>query len=443
MLCGRAGVLTFVLLCQPVAAVDFSTHYLQRTTSAQVEFSVLLRIYQAQLATLLTASYRYRYLLHSLLALPPLALPAVLQLPDGIALPVDEWGQRERLSVTDLLRAVLELAQQPVGNAARVADPALPAALLSQLLATRVRYRNSTATVRSHINALRQEYGSDSDDVRSAQTLQHFLVLAVVHVLRLHDEQLQQLQELARRLPTALQFGDAEQRRTVAVLRTLVSVSGELPRLDLDAAEQEALARLQRTQQRQQALWWTLASGGTLAAALLLWRGGMRLRGHSMRSLWSKRVLGMHFGYSVTTLAAFYPAWQLGRAVKRRVQRELQTPADLRGWSDYRIAYLAFLSNPRNLERQQETLLLLGRCLRRLQPLFATQAISVVINTERNRYHHTTTKGQLTIAVPYSVSSSVAVAATLAKIISHYHDWEWPHYLLPEDTRTYCRRDKV
>ena len=268
----------------------------------------------------------------------------------------------------------------------------------------------------------------------------HLLVRAVLRVLWEESLHLRQLQALAQRLPTARQFGVTQQRQASAVLRALVLAAGGQRELQLNNAARGLLEQLVRDQQRQRRVLQALVGGGVLTAAVLLSRGVRRVRGIDLRALWSQRVLGMHLGYSVTTLAALYPAWQLGQAVKRRVQRALQTPADLRAQGDYRVAYLAFLSNPRNLHRQQQMLQTLNRCLQRLQPLFDARAVSLKVNAQRNRYRIVRAAERVSIAVPYSASS--AMRLTLEQAISHYYDGQLPPHVLPSEIR-YCHRDKA
>ena len=355
------------------AQVDFKTHYLARTPAASDEFRLLLRLFQTQLDTTLASSYYHRYLLHSLLAIPPRPLPALLVSPVPLTALTDTWAEKERLPRHTL-------------------------------------WHNA---------------GSDAtqDDEHAAHHLTHRRVRAVLQVLWEDSVHLQQLLALAQRMPIAQQYGETEQRQAIAVLKQLA-----------------------HDEQRQQRVQRALIAGGAVAAAVLLAQGVLRLNkagksvASGVRALWSKRVLGMHVGYSLTIAAALYPAWQLGKAVKRRVQRRWQTPADLRQHSDYRIAYFAFLSHPHNLQRQQAMLHTLNRCLQKLHPLFAEREITVKVNTQHNRYHHMRQATRLTIAVPYTASNDVPLA--LRHIITHYYDGKLPPSVLPQDIK-YCRRDRA
>ena len=88
--------LLLALLCTPAVAVDFKTHYLARTPNPSPEFSLLLHLYQTQLNASLAVSYYHRFLLHTLLGIPPRPLPAMLALPSPITLPHDDWAARPR-----------------------------------------------------------------------------------------------------------------------------------------------------------------------------------------------------------------------------------------------------------------------------------------------------------------------------------------------------------
>ncbi len=426
--------LFLALLCTHAVAVDFKTYYLERSDNPDPEFSLLLHLYQTQLNASLSTSHYHRFLLHALLGIPPRPLPAMLELPSSITLPHDDWAVRERISLPDLRRAAVALALQ------QEYEP-LPEHLdqrtLQRLLSTSMRWRGKSTTLRAHLTGLRD---STAEMEHDDHALTHLLVRAVLQVLWAEGARLQQLQVLAQRMPTARQLGVAEQRQASAVLRSLVLAVDELQELQLNNAERGLLEQLVRDQQRQRRVRQAIVGGGALTAAVLLSRGMWLLRGIDVRALWSQRVLGMHLGYSVTTLAALYPAWQLGKAVKWHVQRALQTPADLRKQGDYRIAYLAFLSNPRNLQHQQQLLHTLNRCLQKLQPLFAEQEISVKVNAQRNRYRIVREANHLNIAVPYSASSDVRLA--LEQVILQYYDGQLPLNVLPAEVR-YCRRDRV
>ncbi len=411
-----------VFFCHQALAVDFETHYLGRTDNPRPEFSLWLHLYQAQLNASLAASHYHRFLLHALLALPPRRLPAVLALPPPLTLPPDVWATQERILPADLLQAAMALALQ---QDHQPWPQHLDRRRLRALLSRHINWRGENASLQAHLVAP-QEHG---------MTLTHLLVRSVLQALWLEDVRLQQLLELAQRMPTARQYGVAEQRRASDVLRVLGLDAGRWQELQLDNAGRGLLEQLRRTEQRQRRVRQALSGGVTLAAALLLSRGLWRLRGLDVRALWSKRVLGMHLGYSVTTLAALYPAWQLGQVVKRNVQRARQTPADLRGQSDYRIAYLAFLSNAQNLHRQQRMLRTLNRCLRRLQALFAEGEINLRVNTQHNRYRIEREEGSVSIAVPYSASSDVHVA--LQQVIASYYGGQFLAYVLPADV-SYC-----
>ena len=429
--------LLLALLCTHAVAVDFKTYYLERSDNPDPEFSLLLHLYQTQLNASLSTSHYHRFLLHALLGIPPRPLPAMLELPSSITLLPDDWSRRERISLPDLQHAVVALALQ------QEHEP-LPEHLdrqaLQQLLSIHLRWRGQRATLQEHLVSLQDNTAAVEYDERAAHTLTHLLVRAVLQVLWNEGLRLQQLQALVQRMPTARQLGVAEQRQASALLRVLVLTVDELQELPLSNAERGLLEQLVRDQQRQRRVRQALIGGGVLTAAVLLGRGGWMLRGIDVRALWSKRVLGMQLGYSVTTLAALYPAWQLGKAVKWQVQRALQTPADLRQHSDYRIAYLAFLSNPRNLQHQQQLLHTLNRCLQKLQPLFAEQEINVKVNAQRNRYRIVREANHLNIAVPYSASSDVRLA--LEQVILQYYEGQLPPNVLPAEVR-YCRRDRV
>ena len=415
-LCNKTCLL-FALLCPPALGVDFKTHYLERTADPSAEFSLLLHLYRTQLNASLAASHYHRFLLHSLLDLPPRRLPDMLALPPPLTVPHDEWAMRARLPRADLLQTALAQAREQEHQP-------LPAHLdrhvLQALLSSRV---ISAAQARR-------------DDDRVA----HLLVRAVLQVLWRESVRLQKLQGLAQRMPTERNYGVKQQRQASTVLRALVLDAGRAQELQLSNAERGLLEQLQRDQHRQRRVQQAFSVGGALAAAVLLGAGARRWRALDVRALWSKRVLGMHLGYSVTTLAALYPVWQLSKTVKRRVMRVLQTPADLRRQSDYRIAYLAFLSNPRNLQHQQQMLHTLNHCLRRLPALFAEGDIHVKVNAQHSRYHIVQEAEQLSIAVPYSASSDVPLA--LEQIIKHYYEGKWPPQVLPPDIK-YCHRDRV
>ena len=426
--------LLLALLCTHAVAVDFKTYYLERSDNPDPEFSLLLHLYQTQLNASLSTSHYHRFLLHALLGIPPRPLPAMLELPSSITLPHDDWAVRERISLPDLRRAAVALALQ---QEYEPVPEHLDQRTLQRLLSTRMRWRGKSTTLRAHLTGLRD---STAEMEHDDHALTHLLVRAVLQVLWAEGARLQQLQVLAQRMPTARQLGVAEQRQASAVLRSLVLAVDELQELQLNNAERGLLEQLVRDQQRQRRVRQAIVGGGALTAAVLLSRGMWLLRGIDVRALWSQRVLGMHLGYSVTTLAALYPAWQLGKAVKWQVQRALQTPADLRQQSDYRIAYLAFLSNPRNLQHQQQLLHTLNRCLQKLQPLFAEREISVKVNAQRNRYRIVREANHLNIAVPYSASSDVRLA--LEQVILQYYEGQLPPNVLPAEVR-YCRRDRV
>lgn len=397
-------------------AVDFKTYYLQRTDKPQAELKLLLHLYQIQLHTTLARAYYHRYLLHSLLGLPPTAMPAVLQLPVPVSLPDDDWAQQPRLNLH-------VAANQSVTQI----HPAL-----ARVLATHIRYRDKNNSVRAHL-------ASRADD----RSITHILAQAILQALGADSQQLQQLQALAQRLPTAQQWGERQQRRASAVLRSLV-LAASWQEVSLNNAERGLLEQLVREQQRQRRWLYLLVGGGTLTAAVLLGHGVRRLHRVGWRKLWSQRVLGMHLGYSMTILAALYPAWQLGRAGKCHLQRYLQTPPDMRGQSDYRIAYLAFITNPHNLQRQQQTLLTLNRCVQTLlKPLFAADEVVIKINPHQPRYRSDHNYSRITIAVPYSISHTPQLTPTLVKIISHYRQEPLPPFALPPDITRYCRHDKA
>jgi len=415
-LCNKTCLL-FALLCHHALGVDFKTHYLERTADPSAEFSLLLHLYQTQLNASLARSHYHRFLLHSLLDLPPRRLPDMLALPPPLTVPHDEWAMRARIPRADLLHAALAQAReqehQPLPE--HLDRPTLQALLSSRVI--------SAAQARR-------------DDDRSA----HLLVRAVLQVLWTESVRLQKLQGLARRMPAERNYGVEQQRQASTVLRVLVLEAGRTRELQLNNAERGLLEQLERDQHQQRRVRQAFSVGGALAAALLLRAGARRWRGLDVRALWSKRVLGMHLGYSVTTLAALYPVWQLSKTVKRRIMRVLQTPADLLDQSDYRIAYLAFLSNPRNLQHQQQMLHTLNHCLRRLPALFAERDINVKVNAQRPRYHIVREAEHLSIAVPYSAGSDVSLA--LQRVIEHYYEGEWPPQVLPPDIK-YCHRDRV
>ena len=421
--------LLFTLFCHQAMGVDFKTHYLERTADPSAEFSLLLHLYQTQLNASLAASHYLRFLLHSLLDLPPRRLPDMLALPPPLTVPHDEWAMRERIPRADLLQAALAQAREQEHQP-------LPAHLdrhmLQALLSTRVNQRGTSA---EHLQAQAMRH-----DDRAAHTRAHLLVRAVLQLLWTESVRLQKLQGLAQRMPAERKYGVEQQRQVRALLRVLVIEAGRARELQLNNAERGLLEQLERDQHRQRRVRQAFSVGGALAAAVLLGAGARRWRALDVRALWSKRVLGMHLGYSVTTLAALYPVWQLSKTVKRRVMRMLQTPADLRHQSDYRIAYLAFLSNPRNLQHQQQLLHTLNHCLRRLPALFAEGDINVKVNAQHPRYRIVREAETLSIAVPYSATSDVSSA--LEQVITHYYEGIWPPQVLPPDIK-YCHRDRV
>lgn len=431
-LCRKTCLLS-ALVCHQAIGVDFKTHYLARTADPSAEFSLLLHLYQTQLNASLTTSYYHRFLLHSLLDLPPHRLPDMLALPPPLTVPHDEWAMRERIPRADLLHAAFAQARE------QEHEPwpeHLDRHTLQALLSSRINQRGKHDHLHTHLAAAQAMRHDD----RATHTSAHLLVRAVLQVLWRESLRLQKLQGLAQRMPTARRYGVAQQRQASALLRTLVLDAGKVRELQLSNAERGMLEQLERDQQRQRRVQQALSVGGALAVALLLSRGAGRLRALDVRALWSKRVLGMHLGYSVTTLAALYPAWQLSKAVKRRVMRVLRTPADLRLQSDYRIAYLAFLANPRNLQHQQQMLHTLNRCLQRLPALFAQRDLSIKVNAQHHRYRIVREAERLSIAVPYSASSDVALA--LEQVIAHYYEGTWVPQVLPPNL-TYCHRDRV
>ena len=404
----------FALVSLRVVAVDFKTYYLQRTDEPQAEFKLLLHLYQTHLNTTLAHAYYHRYLLNSLLALPPTALPAMLQLPVPVNLPHDDWAQQPRLDL-------LAVAEQRLTQMHPV---------LARVFATRIRYRGKDCPLREHLATL----SAKNNDRHSM----HLFAQAILQALQADSQQLQQLQALAQRLPTARQLSVRQQRQASATLRSLL-LAVRWQEVSLSNAERGLLEQLVRDQQRQRRWLHLVVGGGTLTAAVLLGHGVRRLHRVDWRKLWSQRVLGMHLGYSLTTLVSLYPAWQLGRAGKRHLQRYLQTPPDMREYSDYRIAYLAFITNPHNLQRQQQTLLTLNRCVQTLlKPLFAADDIVIKVNPHSPRYRSDHNNNRLTIYVPYSVSHTSQFTSILIKIISHYRQEPMPTFALPSDLTRYC-----
>lgn len=426
-------VYLIIALCLPylrAQGVDFHTHYLQRAASHPVssEFSLLLRLYQLQLTTTLAASYHHRYLLHSLLAVSPLALPPPVALPPPLSLPPDSWAAEQRLARARLLDAARETAAQlRQGSALTEFDARLPASMLRALLQRRVRYRGKLTSPAAAIDAWQRDSTLTNSTSTEPQALTHLLVRALLQALYADAQQLQWLAVLARRMPRAASFGEAEQRAAVAVLRELALSAPH--DMELNNDEHAARQRLQRDLYRRRYLRQAALAGGSLVATLLLGKTWGWLRAVDLRALWSRRVLGMHLGYSVTTLAALYPAWKLGSATKRQLQAVIQTPPDLRGEGDYRIAYLVYISNPHNLQRQQEALQMLQRCLQRLQPLFAEEEIHVKVNPQRHRYRLDRRAARLMVAVPYTVSNDAHTA--LEAIVRHYYRQQLPPHILP------------
>ena len=404
------------LLYTQAIAVDFKTYYLQRIDKPPAELKLLLHLYQIQLHNTITRAHYHRYLLHSLLKLPPADMPAVLQLPTPINLPKDNWTQKPRLNLhTATTQNVNQLHPE-----------------LTRLLATHIHYHSKNNSVHNHLATHTDEHN-----------ITQILAQTILQALQADNQQLQQLQALAQRLPITRQWNTQQQRQASATLRSLV-LATSWQEAALNNAEQGMLEQLIREQQRQRRWLQLIVGGSTLTATLLLGHGVRRLHRIGWRKLWSQRVLGMHLGYSITTLAALYPTWQLAQAGKRHLQRYLQTPPDMRGQNDYRIAYLAFITNPHNLQRQQQTLLTLNRCVQTLlKPLFAADEVVIKVNPQQPHYRSDHNDNRVTIAVPYSISHTQQLTPTLIKIISHHRQETLPAFALPPDITKYCRHDKA